>query len=493
MRAFIGRRTLKYIGLPAIVSAGLVWKGRDHLYKSARSWPTNDVLLNVQVIHRHGDRLPITFLRNNNEKVKQNTADTDVANIIQSTITEGAYARLKGLVRVPKLNGKTVKIVAYVEKKERWKVKLLHPQHMWRRNSRKKYLGVREENLDPILDWELISSEKQTSIGERVKTRKGQYGIVNTTDTDASFQWKQVSAKLNGTYMVYKKDNYDIESTYLVSSKDNDPQTQCMITLGTWLRERYVQQLAFLPPTYQNMTNPHISIPPRKSKPKQEAPSVYYISTNSQRCIHSADALLQGLYPLQNRSEDSSIPIHCDVANTWLYPNPCIKQKLCTFYDIGIDRLEYVSSRMCKLHCLDRVSMRLSVGSLLNKLYQNMKHLETKFVVYSARDGTLQRLLVALANGNDFTFPWPSYSASLIFEVWEKNIIEEGDKDSFVMTIKDWMNGVDRSRAKYVRILYEGHVLHLNGDEFTPIDGFQQMWKDLMVNEDTYWDRECVC
>eukprot|EP01083_Nonionella_stella_P047815 127968_1 len=425
MRAFIGRRTLKYIGLPAIVSAGLVWKGRDH-YKSARSWPTNDVLLNVQVIHRHGDRLPITLLRNDNEK---------------------------------------------------------------------------EDAL-----W-----------AKKVKQ--------NTADTDEPFQWKHVSAKLNGTYMVHKKDNYDMESAYLVSSKDNDPQThdilsnmhcwdrkyiqrengrawcgqltdkgvQCMITLGTWLRERYVQQLAFLPPTYQNMTNPHISIPPRKSKPKQETPSVYYISTNFQRCIHSADALLQGLYPLQNRSEDSSIPIHCDVANTWLYPNPCIKQKLCTFYDIGIDRLEYVSSRMCKLHCLDRVSMRLSVGSLLNKLYQNMKHLETKFVVYSARDGTLQRLLVALANGNDFTFPWPSYSASLIFEVWEKNIIEEGDKDSFVMTIKDWMNGVDRSRAKYVRILYEGHVLHLNGDEFTPIDGFQQMWKDLMVNEDTYWDRECVC
>eukprot|EP01083_Nonionella_stella_P047818 127973_1 len=180
------------------------------------------------------------------------------------------------------------------------------------------------------------------------------------------------------------------------------------------------------------MTNPHISIPPRKSKPKQEAPSVYYISTNSQRCIHSADALLQGLYPLQNRSEDSSIPIHCDVANTWLYPNPtckrsvkqrmkneahltenddadmiAIKQKLCTFYDIEIDRswlflcesltcrlnygidlppsdvitehemkqfIEYVSSRMCKLHCLDRSSMRLSVGILFNKFYNILCH-----------------------------------------------------------------------------------------------------------------------
>eukprot|EP01083_Nonionella_stella_P166938 559723_1 len=109
------------------------------------------------------------------------TRRKSVANIIQSTITEGAYARLKGLLRVPKFNGKTVKIVAYVEKKGRWKVKLLHAKQ------EKKYLGVREENLDPILDWEPISSEKQAkvlslveypSIGERVKTRKGRYGIV---------------------------------------------------------------------------------------------------------------------------------------------------------------------------------------------------------------------------------------------------------------------------------------------------------------------------
>merc|ERR1712154_255765 len=109
------------------------------------------------------------------------TRRKSVANIIQSKITEGAYARLKGLLRVPKFNGKTVKIVAYVEKKGRWKVKLLHAKQ------EKKYLGVREENLDPILDWEPLNNEndsKQESlkeepkIGDRVKTRKGRYGVV---------------------------------------------------------------------------------------------------------------------------------------------------------------------------------------------------------------------------------------------------------------------------------------------------------------------------
>merc|ERR1712176_614966 len=104
------------------------------------------------------------------------TRRKSVANIIQSKITEGAYARLKGLLRVPKFNGKTVKIVAYVEKKGRWKVKLLHAKQ------EKKYLGVREENLDPILDWEPLNNEndskEEPKIGDRVKTRKGRYGVV---------------------------------------------------------------------------------------------------------------------------------------------------------------------------------------------------------------------------------------------------------------------------------------------------------------------------
>eukprot|EP01083_Nonionella_stella_P120906 362797_1 len=99
--------------------------------------------------------------------------------IAQAKIEPGSYARLKGLLRVPKFNGKTVKVVTYVEKKGRWKVKLLHAKQ------EKKYLGVREENLEPILDWEPLKEESNVesltelpNIGDRVKTEEGMYGVV---------------------------------------------------------------------------------------------------------------------------------------------------------------------------------------------------------------------------------------------------------------------------------------------------------------------------
>ena len=99
----------------------------------------------------------------------------------QSKITEGAYARLKGLIRVPKFNGKVVKVLGYVERKGRWKVKLLHAKQ------EKKYLGVKEEHLDPILDWEPINNPNrpreealkvEPKVGDRVRTRKGRIGTV---------------------------------------------------------------------------------------------------------------------------------------------------------------------------------------------------------------------------------------------------------------------------------------------------------------------------
>ena len=101
----------------------------------------------------------------------------EVQNILVARIVEGSYARLKGLQRVPKYNGKTVKIISWHHDKERWKVKLLHARQ------EKKYLGVAEENLDPILNWEPLHYHSsflfaEPNIGDRVKTRQGKYGIV---------------------------------------------------------------------------------------------------------------------------------------------------------------------------------------------------------------------------------------------------------------------------------------------------------------------------
>merc|ERR1712228_905559 len=61
---------------------------------------------------------------------------------------KGSYARLKGLVKASEFNGKAVKIMDYVEKKDRWKVKLLHAKQ------EKKNLGVKAEKFDLLSDWE---------------------------------------------------------------------------------------------------------------------------------------------------------------------------------------------------------------------------------------------------------------------------------------------------------------------------------------------------
>ena len=79
---------------------------------------------------------------------QQNVSDGNlVVEELQSTtnIEVGGYARLKGLTQATKFNGKVVKIVAFVEKKERWKVKLLHIEQ------EDKYLGVTSKNLNPIM------------------------------------------------------------------------------------------------------------------------------------------------------------------------------------------------------------------------------------------------------------------------------------------------------------------------------------------------------
>lgn len=156
---------------------------------------------------------------------------------------------------------------------------------------------------------------------------------------------------------------------------------------------------------------------------------------------------------------------------------------------------EYVSARYTKLFGLSRDNMKMSQGVLLRKMVDHMSNLENEFVIYSGHDGTILRLLVSLANGKDFQFPWPSYSANLIFECWERkkeNDVNEEDM-GWKQRIHDWINGTDRGRGKFIRILYEGNVLHLNDREFVPIEVFEEMWSDIMIEPSVYWHRECLC
>ena len=95
---------------------------------------------------------------------------TFIMYIIQ--LTDGLYARLQGLNRVPKFNDKLVKLMRYVEKKGRWKVQLIHDKQ------EKKYLGVRPENLNPQLNPNKLVVAEEPNIGDPFKIRDGRIGIV---------------------------------------------------------------------------------------------------------------------------------------------------------------------------------------------------------------------------------------------------------------------------------------------------------------------------
>lgn len=113
------------------------------------------------------------------------TRRQSIVDLVHNLIFEGGYARLQNLVRVPKLNDKTVKVVEFSVEKNRWKVKLLHT------TQKTKYLGVREGNLNPILESESLDDRQhkieclQTMpiIGDRVKTKKKKIGIVRYIGT----------------------------------------------------------------------------------------------------------------------------------------------------------------------------------------------------------------------------------------------------------------------------------------------------------------------
>lgn len=71
-------------------------------------------------------------------------------------ISKGSYARMKGLVKVPKFNGKVVIVVRYMESKKRWRVKLLNERRL-------RYLCVKEEHLQPITAEAAKTKEADTT------------------------------------------------------------------------------------------------------------------------------------------------------------------------------------------------------------------------------------------------------------------------------------------------------------------------------------------
>ena len=98
-------------------------------------------------------------------------------NIVCSDLRKGFCARLQGFEKETQFNGKTVKIVSWVSKKKRWKVRLLE------NDGERKYLGVRSKNLVPTLDWHddtnvyVESLESMPNVGEKQKQRPRRYYI----------------------------------------------------------------------------------------------------------------------------------------------------------------------------------------------------------------------------------------------------------------------------------------------------------------------------
>ena len=158
---------VRYIGKPDFCTEALIGIELDHWSANARDGSIHGQQI-FETSEGRGFFAPLRSVVNVTAKCK---------------VTEGGFARLQGLVRVTQFNGKTVEIVCYVEKKGRWKVKLLHSHA----KSEKKYLGVKEENLDPILVWEPLidpnrprkeSLEECPEIDDQVETRDGHIGIV---------------------------------------------------------------------------------------------------------------------------------------------------------------------------------------------------------------------------------------------------------------------------------------------------------------------------
>ncbi|ETO33824.1 hypothetical protein RFI_03278, partial [Reticulomyxa filosa] len=126
------------------------------------------------------------------------TRRKSIADVVRPQIKKDGYAKLKGLQSMVNFNGRVVKLIEYVPEKQRWKVRLIGGK-----KKDKKSLGVKEENLTPTLDWEILPALGSSSthltrapmIGDRVRTKNGKTGIVRFVG-EAEFAKNQITIGL---------------------------------------------------------------------------------------------------------------------------------------------------------------------------------------------------------------------------------------------------------------------------------------------------------
>ena len=372
-------------------------------------------------------------------------------------------------------------------------------------------------------------------------------------NVDNIHSWQNISSKLRGITLAYKDDNWNRSSPIVFHSiHEHDEKELCELStgdntenpflgqltdkgckqleiVGKLLRERYVNDMEYLPKEYDPITT-----------------NLHYHSTNTARTIQSADCVLQELYPMENRKNSVKIPLHVDVGLTYLSPYR-IKSRFCEKLKCKADENEHAMLKtlderfdeltdivlshyktsakelplaphaiafdsiccrlnhdikdkpneftmdyltefgkyLTKIECasmsLDRESLRLTWGPVLYKMMQIMKQIdynqcsEGYMNISSCHDDSILAVLCSLYGEtiHNIDLEWPDYASYVIFELW-----------------KDGQNNDD----KYVRVLYNGKPLNIfDGKDRIDLKSLEKRWQDIMIDEASYFNGACAC
>ena len=141
------------------------------------------------------------------------------------------------------------------------------------------------------------------------------------------------------------------------------------------------------------------------------------------------------------------------------------------------DHLKELGKHMTNIHCgmmsLDRESLKLFWGNVIHKMLNLMKSEDKQMIISSCHDNSLLCVLCSIY-GEDITkigLEWPNYGSFVIFEVWKKE-----------------------NEEKYVKVIYNGETLNVfDGNDYIDLNGLEEKWRDITIDEETYFKNACLC
>eukprot|EP01084_Bolivina_argentea_P058737 107233_1 len=375
---------------------------------------------------------------------------------------------------------------------------------------------------------------------------KSAWNLCNVELASEITTWKEVASRLKTINISYKHDNWKISTPTIFTSSDNMDYNQwsrlrtydsfsapylgqltengCkqLQLVGKKLRKRYIDELEYLPSIYD-----------------ENVSGLHYNCTNMKRTIHSADNLVSQLYPMEFRKNNVLIPLYVD-EREYTFLNPSTMRRVCpklnikgpnnlkntiksfderfneltqkvlnhydvneedlrqSGYDVAFDSIYCKMAHgmddmpldfsdndlvefgkfMAKIHCgmmnYDRESLKLSWGNTVYCMMQLMKKYEGKFVISSCHDNSLLAVLCSIYGDKwkEMDLKWPFYGDFITFEVY-KNV---------------------DSGSKYVKVLYNLENLNgFDGKEMILLEDLEYKWKDIMIDQDSYFNDACIC